>query len=326
MRKRISVAQAQDLLLSRDELLSTGCTERELRDRVSAQTIVRVHRGFYVDGSAWEYLWPEGKHLLRVIAVRRASPGAGPIFTHLSAAVLWGLPLYHVADVLVHVLIAGTRHSRVAAGVARHETNLAEEDIVERHGIRCTSLQRTAFDLARTTRLEAAVSAGDAALRLIASRGQDYDLDAAAQWREELQELALPGLRGVRQARWVTEFVDGRAQLPGESVSRLQLFRLGFHTPELQVPVVGAEGDRYFLDFGFRRSRTFGEFDGEAKYLEPELRTQPTPVDAMLAEKRREDDVRGITGWSFARWGSMHIGSPDVLGDRLAHFGVTPPG
>ncbi|MGM7697095.1 hypothetical protein [Microbacterium sp. A84] len=190
----------------------------------------------------------------------------------------------------------------------------------------CTSLHRTVFDLARTTRLEAAVSAGDAALRSIAVHGQEYDADAAAQWREELERFAGPGLRGVRQARWVTAFVDGRAQLPGESVSRLQLFRLGFHAPDLQVPVVGAEGDRYFLDFGFRRSRTFGEFDGEGKYLEPELRTEPTPVDAMLAEKRREDDVRGVTGWSFARWGSMHIGSPDTLGDRLAHFGVTPPG
>lgn len=326
MRKRISFAQADEMLLSRDDVLRTGCTERELRDRVSAQTLVRVHRGTYVDGAQWDQLWSEGRHLLRVIAVKRASPGAGPVFTHLSAAVLWGLPLYRVVDVLVHVLIAGRRHSRVAAGVARHEMALAGDDIVERHGILCTSLHRTVFDLARSMRLESAVSAGDAALRSVAVRGQHYDLDAAAHWREELGRRARAGLRGVRQARWTTDFLDGRAQLPGESVSRLQLFRLGFDAPDLQVSIVGAEGHQYFLDFGFRRSRTFGEFDGEGKYLESELRTAPTPLDAMLAEKRREDDVRGVTGWSFARWGSMHITSADTLGHRLAAFGVTPPG
>lgn len=326
MRKRILFADARDLVRSRDEILSDGCTERELRNRVISGALVRLHRGFYVHGAAWEQLWPEGRHLLRVIAVNLASGGRDLVFTHQSAAALWELPLHRLVDVLAHVLIRGTRHSRVTAGVARHEMTVADDDIVQRHGIWCTSLQRTVFDLARSTKLETAVSAGDAALRSVANHGQEYAHEAAAEWREELRRLSLSGLRGVKNARWVAEFVDGRAQLPGESVSRLQLFRLGFNAPDLQLPVQGAEGDRYFLDFGFRGAQVFGEFDGEGKYLEPELRTVDTPVDVLLAEKRREDDVRGVTGWGFARWGNPHIATAEKLGRRLMAFGVTPPG
>ena len=326
MRKKISFVDARDLVRSREQLLCDGLTERELRDRVSSGELVRLHRGFYVFGADWQQLWLEGRHLLRVISVHLASVGRGPIFTHQSAAVLWGIPLFKLADVLAHVLIVGTRHSRVTAGVARHEMSVSDNDIVLRHGIRCTSLERTVFDLARTTSLETSVSAGDAALRSVAIRGHDYDWDAAAEWRDNLERLASAGLRGVKKARWVTEFIDGRAQLPGESVSRLQLFRLGFSAPELQVPVLGSEGDRYFLDFGFSRARVFGEFDGEGKYLEPEFRTLDAPADVLLAEKAREDDVRGVTGWGFARWGHPHIGNAETLGRRLSAFGVFPPG
>jgi len=199
-------------------------------------------------------------------------------------------------------------------------------DVARRHGMLCTSLARTVFDLARTLRPEAVIAAGDAALRRVSVRGHDVDLEAAAAWREEIDRLCTPGLRGVRRARWMSGFADGRAQLPGESVSRLQLHRLGFRDIELQVPIQGAAGERYFADFGFRRSRAFGEFDGEDKYLEPELRHAPTPVDAVLAEKRGEDDIRGVTGWRVVRWGSAHTRTAEDLGARLAAFGIHPPG
>ncbi len=163
-------------------------------------------------------------------------------------------------------------------------------------------------------------------MRSFAVQGNVYDEDAAEAWRDDLRSRWNDGMRGAVQARWLTQFVDGRAQLPGESVSRLQLRRLGFAPPMLQVPVRGANGDWYFVDFGFVRCRRFGEFDGLGKYLEPGLRAVDTPLDAVLEEKRREDDIRGVTGWSFARWGSMHIGTPELLGKRLAAFGVVPPG
>lgn len=314
------------MLLSRAELLASGMTERRLRDDLAEKRLIRLHRGFYVRADDWSQLWWEGQHLLKVLAVRAASPGAGPIFSHVSAAVLWGLPLYRLGDKPVQVIVDGRRHSRVIAGVVRRDMQIDEADIVEIDGMRVTSLVRTVVDVARTSTFERAVGCADAALRQVAVSGQVVDVEADQMWRTDAIERARPGMRGVRQVRRVLEFADGRAQLPGESISRVRLHQLGFSDYDLQVPVTGAMGDQYWLDFAFSRARTFGEFDGQGKYTDPDLRPAGSTQDAILAEKRREDDVRGVTGWGFARWDGTHIGTPEALGARLAAFGVRPPG
>lgn len=326
MPRQVDLPQAENLLQSREDVLRHGYSERALRDAVGSGTLRRVHRGYYVAGAAWDELWSEGKQLVRLLAVRRASSNDGPIFSHVSAAALWGLPLVGRVPETVHIVIRGRRHSRTEADVARHAMTLDAGEVVLRHGLRCTSLARTVFDVSRTLRPEAAIAAGDSALRLVSIRGHDVDLEAAGAWRAAISEMCAAGLRGVRRARWVSEFADGRAQLPGESVSRLQLHRLGFRDVDLQVPILGAAGTRYFADFGFRRSQTFGEFDGAGKYFDAELRTAPTALDAVLAEKWREDDIRGVTGWRIVRWGKAHIRTAEDLGARLAAFGLRPPG
>ena len=326
MPRRIDLAHAVSLLRTRDDLLREGSSERKLRSDVERGVLRRVHRGRYVSGADWADLWPEGRQLVRILAVRSASPGEGPVFSHASAAALWGLPLHGPIPDTVHTVIRGRRHSRAEPGVMRHSLLLDATDVVRRHGMLCTSLIRTVFDVARTLPPEAAIAVGDAALRLVSVRGNDVDPDAVDTWRDELDGMCAAGLRGVRRARWVGEFADGRAQLPGESVSRLQLHRLGFRDIALQVPIEGATGARYFADFGFRRSRAFGEFDGEGKYLDPALRGHETPAEIVLAEKRREDDIRGVTGWRVVRWGAGDIRTPALLGARLSAFGIHPPG
>ena len=324
MRTRISFDEAAAALRTRAQVLDSGLSERMLESAVHDGTLVRVHRGHYTDGAIWSSLWEEGRHLLRAVAFARSSPD--PVFTHASAAALWGLPLYGVRDDFVHTLIAGTRHSRRAPGIMRHALAVDEHDVVTRHGLRCTSLVRTTFDLSRTLPREGAISAGDASLGIAAVRRHVQDAEQAAIWRDELLALSASGARGARQARWVAEFADGRAELPGESVSRYRMSELGFRDVALQIPVRGSDGREYFLDFGFRGARKFGEFDGDAKYLDPELRNAPTAAHVVLAEKHREDEVRGATGWGFARWGHTHIGTANALGSRLAAFGIHPPG
>lgn len=326
MSRRVSFSEAWDLVRSRERLLDEGMTERELAAAVEQRALRRVHRGAYVDAQTWDSLWPEGRQLVRVCAVARASLGGDPVFSHLSAAALWGLPLMGPLPDDVHTAIRSRRHTRTEAGVVRHQISLEERDIVRRHGLRCTSLTRTVFDLARLLRPEAVVAAGDAALRMVSVDAHEVDLDAVAAWRAEVTGLCTAGLRGVRRARWIGAFADGRAQLPGESVSRLQLHRLGFRDVDLQIPVVGSDGARYFADFGFPRLRAFGEFDGEDKYRDAELRMTTTATDAVLAEKHREDEIRGVTGWRVVRWGFRHIRTPEDLGRRLAAFGIRPPG
>jgi hypothetical protein len=212
--------------------------------------------------------------------------------------------------------------------VFRHVAPVPASDIVLLHGIRCTSLERTVFDMIRTLETEASVAAADAAERQFALRGRVWDEDAVDHWRRSMRDRidAASGARGIRRARWVAAFADGRAQLPGESVSRLQLVRLGFDVPQLQVPVAGPGGRTYFVDFGLTDVRAFGEFDGKDKYLDAEMR-RGLPIErVLLEEKQREDWIRGTTQWRLARWEDTHSATPRALAARLASFGILPPG
>ncbi len=283
-------------------------------------------RGWFMSSTARENLWPEQRHHAHVIAVARDARGPA-VMSHASAAVLWGLPLYAMRPARVHMTTATPRRISSAPDVFRHVAPLPAADVTVRGGIRCTSLSRTVFDLIRSLPVAAAVAAADAAERQIAERQWEWDLDAVVAWRRGLGERLSEagGARGIRQARWVAEFADGRAQLPGESVSRLQLRRLGFADPELQVPVDGPDGTQYFVDFGLTDVRSFGEFDGKTKYLDEALRSERTLEQVLLAEKQREDWIRGRTRWGFARWGSERIATPAALATRLSSFHITPP-
>lgn len=325
MRKSVTIEEARRLLLARSDVLARGVSERELRAMVDNGSIVRVRRGWYVDSAEWEQLWTEGRHLMKVLAVHRESAGGGAAFCFASAAVIHGLPLYRTSTTYVHAVLGPTSRSRVKWGVARHDLTLRESDLVEVEGIRCTSLERTVFDLASRLTPEAAIAVADAALRRIAVRRHEQDHIAAAEWRDELGRRAQAlSNRGIRQAREVIAFSDGRAQLPGESVSRLHLYRLGFTEVDLQSRVTGPHGEDYRLDFAFRGAQTFGEFDGRGKYLDPTLRTGMSAEAVVLAEKHREDAIRGVTGWRIVRWGSEHLVTSDALGARLGAFGLRP--
>jgi hypothetical protein len=221
------------------------------------------------------------------------------------------------------------RASRISSGddVFRHAHRLPDEDVMSVGGLRCTTLARTVFDLIRVLPAEAALAAADAAMRSVALVGREYDESAAQQWRSEIDArlLRASGARGIRQARWIAELMDGRAQLPGESVSRLQLIRLGFRSIALQVPVRAPAGGWYFVDLGLEEVAAWAEFDGESKYLDEALRSGRSLEAVLLAEKQREDWIRGTTGRSVARWGDAHIASPRALAARLGAFGIRPP-
>lgn len=327
MPKNIDIAGARALIITRAELRSRGHSEREIERLVTDGALRRVRHNRYLEAAAWAALWNEGRHLVEVVSTHLNSASPGPVFWGPSAAVLHGLPLYRLVPTSVHAAIRAARHGRTVAGVMWHGVPLDSADIVERDGIRCTSLERTVLDLACVSSPPVALSAADAALRSVAVSGHVQDADAVGAWKDRmLARAAHPRRPGIRSARRIIDLADGRAQLPGESVSRLHLLDLGFAEPELQLHVVGSAGQDYWLDFGFRRSRCFGEFDGRDKYLDDGMRGRRTAEEVVLAEKRREDDIRGVTGWRTVRWGSADIRSASVLGARLASFGIRPPG
>jgi len=326
MPQAITISQAKSAMLRRSELSALGHTERQIRRAVETGEFVVVRRGWYIGGRIWRSLWPEGRHLLRVVAVHNDAVGALPIFCGPSAAVVHGFPLYRADLSRVH---AATMRgaSRSAADVLRHEMAVADVDVVEVEGLLCTSPVRTVFDASRMLSMEAAVAVADAALGRVAVNWNVHDVDAAAAWKHDLRERAAESsMRGIAQARRVVEFADGRSQSAGESVSRLHLHRLGFREIEIQVPIRLPGGDECWVDFGLDEVDAFGEFDGKGKYLDPALRNGRSVAEVLLDEKRREDFIRGVTGRRFLRWKDEHIRTSRVLGARLRAFGVHPPG
>ena len=315
-------------ILHYTQLDAAGVLWRQRAAAVHDRDLVPLHHGWYADADTWRAAYPEGRHRHRVLAVSRAMRGDTGVFSHESAAVLWGLPLYRHEPDRVQTTLRGGAHVRSGPGVFRHRDRLVDEDIVHHGGLTFTSLARTVVDVARVTPPETAIAAADASLRLVAwcESNRAYDEGAAEAFRHELSRRAgrMTGRRGIRQARWVIEHADGRAQLPGESVSRLQLIRLGFSAIRLQVPIHVA-GRSYAVDFGLDEVRAWGEFDGESKYVDPELTRGRAALDVLRAEKEREDLIRAATGRPIARWGFEHLGSAASLASRLARYGIRPP-
>ncbi|WP_295790055.1 hypothetical protein [uncultured Microbacterium sp.] len=329
MTDALDIPRARRMIFTRDELENREVAPSELRAAGADEggRWLRIQPGAYVDRAAFDALRPVDRHLIGVVAAIGRSRGSAGVVSHLSASVLHGLPQYRFRPRPISMTVPDATHPPSRAGLRRHTDELSDQDVVEIHGIRCTSLERTIFDVARTEPFETSVPCADAALRRDVVRGREFDADAQGVWREALSRRAerARGRRGVRRASWVGAFADGRAELPGESVSRLQLHRLGFRDFDLQVAVEGPRGRDYFVDIGLPGAKTFWEFDGEGKYRDEALRNGRSLEDVLLAEKRREDWIRGRTRWGLCRGGFADIASPERLAARLAAFGVQPP-
>lgn len=322
-RRVITLADAERLIRSRADLYADGVPDRLLRRRVEEGRLIRVRRGWYVPTSTWARLWPEGRHLLQVVAASRDAK-TPPILCGASAAVVHGFPLYRHVPQRVHICVPTPAHVASTPGVLRHELPLEEADIVELGGLRVTSEARTVLDVSRMLAEDTAQPIADAALRRAAVVAQQQTVERASAWRQDMRDriAGVAGAPGSRRASRVIEFADGRAQLPGESVSRLRLRRLGFREVQLQVPVPAPGGGVYYADFALDEIDAYGEFDGTGKYFDPELRRAVTAEAAFLDEKWREDWLRGVTGRRVLRWGSAHIRTARSFAERLAAFGV----
>ncbi|CAI9393174.1 hypothetical protein MICABA_02353 [Microbacterium sp. T2.11-28] len=314
-------------LRTTEHLIARGWTPRGIRAACESGGLHRVRRGAYIAGELWTQLWGESRHLAHVLAVDAAAraPGA-TVFGLSSALVLHGIPLACPAPRRVHVIV-GEGDRRSAPDVFRHEGALALGEVVSVAGVLCTSIERTVYDLARLASPEVALVAANAALAREGGDPRDFDHERAERLRRALAaRVDAAGVRGIRQARDIVAVADGRAQSTLESLSLLQIVRLGFERPPLQVRIPGASpGSAYWVDIELPGARAFYECDGEAKYTDPALLGGRTPEQAVREEKRREDWIRGVTGYRVVRGGMRDVRTPEALAVRLSAFGIPLP-
>ncbi len=270
----------------RPDLLTAGWSDDELARLCRSGGLDRVRRGAYVPASDERLRRAETRHALAARAATLQLP-AGTVASHVSAAVLHGLPVWGVPLDRVHVTRDGTAGGHRHRTLQVHVTPLGDDEIVVVDGVPATTVARTLTDLARTEPFERAVAVADAALRraAVTRAGLDHAVGRVAR------------RHGVRPARRAIAFADGRAESVGESRSRVLLERARLPRPVLQWEVPGT-GRR--TDFGWPALRTVGEFDGRIKYGRL-LRPGQEPGDAVFAEKRREDAIRDA-GFRVVRW------------------------
>lgn len=312
-------------LLHIDELDEWGYAFRARESATRSGLLVRLRAGLFAVGDEWEHATPEERIVTRARALARASR-TPPTFSHETAAALHGLPLYEPNPKLVHATVPLERPG-AAAGVVRHRGELRDDEVATVGGLRCTTLERTLADMARTARFEQSVTVMDAALRRhFHTQDNRYDLAAAEGFRDTVLESVRRSSHGQSRAERTLRFADGRAQRPGESVSRIRLRELGFDRPRLQVAVAAPPGrNDYAVDFALDVANAFGEFDGRIKYHDGRFTLDRSADEIFDLEKQREDWIRGTTGRKVVRWGWPHIATPAALGARLAAFGVRPP-
>ena len=312
-------------LLRHDDLLTRGVSPRRLTQALKTGKLVKIRPGVFVRGDGWNAAKPEARAVARAHALTTVS-ASPPVMSHETPAAVHRLPLYRGDRERVHIIAAAERPG-AAFGVVRHRGDLPDADVTEIDGLRITSLARTVADVARTATFEQAVTVADAALRkqFVTGPGQ-YDLEGAEEFRESVAEIVRLSAHGQTRARRVLDFADGRAQLPGESISRIRLRELGFRVIALQVPVAGPRGKTFYVDFGLEDAIAFGEFDGSIKYVDGKLLDGRTSSQALDDEKQREDWIRGTTQRRYARWGWPHLTTASELGARLEAFGIRPLG
>lgn len=276
----------------------TGLSHAEIQRFREGRVLESVRRGVYALREGYSSLEGVAKH--RVQAHAALLVLAAPTLSHETAAVWSELPLLRADLDQLHVTRPDIRASRMEAGIHHHPGALPPSHCREVDGVRITSYARTAVDIARVRSYAQGLAAVDSALR----RGTRP---------EELRDVLFfcRAWAGARQASRAVADGDGRADNPGESLSRSVLIAGGVRPTDLQVPIADRDGLVGLADFGWLPLPVLGEFDGRGKYGDG-----PGAADVVWREKLREDRLRAL-GYEVVRWTWADLLNPPRLGAKV---------
>lgn len=242
-------------LLGSEALSSGAVTPYQLRSQY-----VALHKDVYVAGNQ------ELTASLRAKALWLRSRRRGVLAGH-AAAVLHGARWIGGDK---PVAIIDTNH-RQAPGVQVWRDRIEADEIGVIDGMRVTTPDRTALDLASRYPLVTAVAAVDALMQATQVKVADVNL-LAERYR---------GRRGIKSARAVLNLVDGGAQSPKETWLRLLLIRAGFPVHRHRLPfATNGVGRRLIWIWAGRTSRS------------PPNTTVTTTSPIATTSRRTFDDTR----------------------------------
>ena len=314
-------------LLPSEALREAGVPPHSFRRLCLEGVLHGIRHGVYVTGERWRAA-DAGERYRLLVRTTALAANHEPVLSHHSAAVLHGLPIIGGWPATVHTITSG------ASGGSRNRSTIGHRGpapaVVETvHGCRVTSLARTLVDVASSSTLLVGVTMLDHALRVANDRAERDRTrpagvpDTPALTKEDLyRELQAVNPRtGRSQAERAIGFASPLAANPGETLSRVRIFQLGFAVPELQVCFPKVLGRNAYVDFWWRRVRKIGEFDGFLKYGAGPVLGDRDPSSVVWQEKQREDALRARVN-SFDRWGWELALSPARFHTFLTERGV----
>lgn len=254
---------------SRAQMLAAGVTADQWRAAVESGRIHRMRRGVYVLEHATDDRTRYAQKVASALVTRTDHFAVGASATAFHAFPNpWFLPWTSQ-----EVCIAGPK-ARAERGVVCDRSSR----VIETPWGPAQHPAEAALAVASTLPLPQALMVTDHAARVLASTVDRFELASAgcrARVREEL--CAVSDVPAARLA-------DPAAESPAESFCRGHLILRGFDEPRCGVPRQGKSGAQYFVDILLDDLAV--EVDGRGKYA------QGHGVDVLLAEKRREDDLR----------------------------------
>jgi hypothetical protein len=255
------------------EALAVGAVTR----RTLASRHDMVYRNVYLRKGL--ELTPQRRAVAAWLWSRRKSTIAG-----LSAAALHGSEWID-SDLPAELI---RREACDVDGIVIHRSQLRDDEICAVQGMPVTTPARTAFDLGRRDRLETAIIRVDALAN--ATGLKPDDIERVAENR--------PGARGMMQLRRVLELMDGGAESPQETRTRLLLIAAGFPKPQTQIVVVDEYGEFVGrVDMGWQEWKIAVEYDGPQHWTDPDQHARDIDRLAKLAAH----------GWVIIRVSRDHL-------------------
>ena len=298
--------EEQQGFIARTDVLAAGGDDRLIRRLITGRTWTRVRNGAYCSTERWEAFDELERHRRRARAVLHAH-GDAVALSHVSGLLMrpgcaiWGVDLSRV-----HVTRRDGRSGSVEPDVVHHQGAITDHEIELVDGLPVVAEARCLVETVARNRLEPGVVLTDSVFH--AGR---VTPDAYARVASLTR-----GRQGSRTVDMTFRLADGRAESAGESRARYLYWSQGLPRPEVQFMVRDVDGRLVGItDLAWPAQRLIVEFDGRIKYGRLLLPGQH-PGDVVWQEKRREDDLRRVTGFTVERLTWSDLATPVATARR----------
>jgi len=256
---------------------------------------------------------------LRALIARRARAWSavargGWFLSHVTAAVIWGLPVplrllrlviagdpsAGAAPRGLDVAVLGSRRAPRGQGMRGHQLSPELTSVRERDGCPLASPASVWAQLAPLLQVDELIELGDAIVHIPRRRGMERGSPSDALGTiEQLRDAAFAGRReGVARLRAALPSVRVGSASPGETRVRLAAVRAGLPEPDLDIDVFALDGSAIgYTELGYRARRLLFEYEGDHHRVD--RRQWNRDIDKHAACE--------AAGWSVARLTSAHV-------------------